>query len=211
VGERYENTTTRTNYRQRNARSEVGVPLLWSLVSGLVIIVVLGAWFALAHLPLQIAALIGGTVFAGLWFTVGAWVWRDEERVASIEQFARVDPDGDGVVGKPEPQREWATPVRLPVEQGKSTKHLDVTVTPQLQAFCTAYLTRRERRFSEQGARRFGCEAEFRTMRDAMIKAGLLSWKNEAHHNQGVDWHEGAIPALRHIRDHSPTREGEAA
>ena len=184
-------------HRPLNVHGDVVVPLLQSLVSGLMLAIcgvgVLWGFFGLAPVPVFLVSLAMGVIFA--------WFWRLDvatQTLWSIEEFAQLDLDGDGVKGNPRTVR-----LEDPTPTGQRVIDLNGIASDDLRQFAITALTGLNERVV---CDRFDMSQEtWNELRDSLVSRGILRWKGQPNSTAGVMLTEDGVGLMRRILDLSPT------
>lgn len=200
-----------TYYASREAGAVV--PFLQSVITGCLtaicisIGVLLISWKLAGWESFLWAAGAGAVTFALV--SLLTWlnrqqVWR--EILWNLETPLGIDLDQDGQVGEPRPIQ-----VRLTSEDGRSTQFAEIPGLPdwKLARFAREILEGASTAGREwYGTNGLFSQDEYTALRSVFVRKGWASWKNENHHQQGVEFNSQGLAVLRamaRLRDHSPT------
>jgi len=157
-------------------------------------------WWAVPVRAVLIGALSGVAAYIVLFGLFVRDERQDRKRARQPQQEKRREVDG----APPMPERQ-VVPVRLALQAGAQTRHLDIDITPELQVFARRVLAWREDAlaplglsFAEASAGKVGFDG-FLALRDEMMARGLLRWKNPEHHLSGYVFRAGFDEALDYI------------
>lgn len=174
--------------RAATLQSDVAVPCIQSVITGLLAIVGGGGVAAAAGWDvLIVSAVVGAIVTGTAWYLL---LRQHSDLLWEVETITGLDLNKDGHKGKP-PKKE-TTPLEIHIPpgqdgQGPQTLFVDLPTTiEKLRAFARAVLGGRS--MSESGwtggGRLFG-KTEFVGVRDELIERGLIRWNNPEAHAQG--------------------------
>ena len=173
----------------------VGIPVLQSLVSGVLFGFAMGVIAAVAKWQSP-----WGWFWACLAISqVIVWAWRLIEwadMVKLLEQITMMDLNGDGEVGADYEAQKKITRIEIVRDNGRTVQFADLPASEtQLTQLAQALLVAGS---SGDAPRIFAAESqwcgtgkpfskrEFRRLRETMLKVGYLAWINERYHAQGV-------------------------
>jgi hypothetical protein len=177
--------------RAADLRSDVAVPCVQAVITGLLATVGGGGVAALVNLAganLDIA-IVGGVVGS---LTAGAmwWVLLQEHRdlLWEIETRIGIDLDGDGKAGTPTMTRLEVT-IPATEQHGQQTLILDgLDATPeQLRTWAKGMLAGRMAESEWYGKGRLFSKGQFYALRQEFIDRGLMAWINPDAHAQGTE------------------------
>ena len=164
-------TATATPRRSLTFEGDVVVPFMQSLISGLVLaVLVTGVLWG--FLGLDFAKTFMASLGLGLAIS---WLWRLDVVTQTLwiaEEFAHVDLDRDGSVGRPQPT------IRLEIAQGNHTSYLDIEGLEDTQQLRTLAILGLTNRLNERMAKKeFDWPREhWQGVRDKMIKREWAIW-----------------------------------
>ena len=191
--------STATPHRPLSVESDVIVPLLQALVSGLVLTVI-STGVLWGFIGLDFAMVFWVSLICGV---AVAWLWRlgvADEALWVIEEFLDVDINQDSIKGKPSVVRlEQVTPTGLKVYE------LAGIPSESLQDFAVVALTGRlNERLVEH---KFGLkQAGWNELRDNLIGRGVLRWKGAPNSTGGVMLTDDGVALMSNVVNHSPTQ-----
>lgn len=172
--------------RAATLRSDVAVPCIQSVITGLLAIMGGGGIAAAAGWDvLIVSAIVGAIVTGAAWYLL---LRQHSDLLWEIETITGVDLDGDGEKGRP----KESTPVEVHIppgkdQEGKQTLFMDLPAPPDvLRIFARAVLSGQpmtEGAWSGKG--RLFSKPEFILLRDELIDRKLAAWRNPKHHAQG--------------------------
>lgn len=167
--------------------SDVTVPVLQSLAVSVCYASLASVLAASAVLTFHLSWYI--PVVAGLLALTLTASWTMTRNVSlrqelwwGTEEIVRRDLDGDGVVGKPEPEAV----LRVEIADGGNTKFLDVPAE-KVAIFARAVVKGQSGISEGEWKKFFGGVNEFRAFRGQLLGSGLVRWKNPDAHAQGVE------------------------
>lgn len=115
------------------------------------------------------------------------------------EEVIRQDIDGDGIIGRPEPE----TLLRVEVANDGNTRFLDV---PMKKATVFAKAVTNGCGTSEgEWKKFFGGVDEFRAFRSQLLDGGLARWKNPGAHAQGIELTMAGRQVMGRLANYPPT------
>lgn len=171
----------------------VGVPLLQALVTGFSLACAVGVFCWLFKVPFwwkyAVGTLAGVQALAWL-FLLAKWL----RLVEPVERFLNKDLNGDGTIGEPEVIR---------IELKHDEKHLqfiDLPYPERLPEFARAVLNGVQ--LSESawtGSNALFSKREFYTLRDALMKNGVIRWRNEGAPAQGFEITPSGKAVVRYL------------
>jgi len=193
--------------------SNVKVPLMQSLISGILIGLPVGIVVGFIDIKLG-PAVLRGDIMAGLvWgmtitFGVAFWQWFGRiqdynELLWRIESVTGLDVNNDDAIGKPEPRT-----VRVEVQEGKGWKFSELPGDEQALYDFALSVVKGVVTFSERGAasRDYGAE-NFRRLREAFIQRHYAEWKDPDNHQLGVVLRRSGTAVLAAIAKEPPPAE----
>jgi len=191
-------TTISTPHRPLSVEGDVAVPLLQSLVCGVLLAVlatgITWGFFGLPAAPVFLVSLSVGVM--------ASWFWRlgvISETLWSIEEFAGVDIDGDGITGQPHVIR-----IEQETRTGQQIYELGGIASQDIREFAIVALTGRlnERVVCKKFALSQG---DWNGLRDNLITRGVLRWKGAPNSTAGVILTDNGAALMTSVLDHSPT------
>lgn len=172
--------------RAATLRSDVAVPCIQSVITGLLAIMGGGGIAAAAGWDvLIVSAIVGAIVTGAAWYLL---LRQHSDLLWEIETITGVDLDGDGQTGKPSVTR---LKVEIPAteQRGSQTKILELDATPEeLKAWAKGMLIGRMAESDWVGKGRLFSKDRFRSLRGECIERGLMRWTNPKAHAQGVEF-----------------------
>lgn len=204
----------RRPHRQADIRSDVLTPLLQAFITATLVTIALGYCCYEFDLPGQIVILAFVIILLGMWLLLlrshrqhmWEYVEQREMETASAPAAQALPPtDWRVEITQRGPERNRATMSRLTIPAG---------IGPDM--FTTmAWESLRGTPFTERQWHGRGVEvSDFRALRHALLKAGMLSWKVEGAPTQGVNLTDAGRDLFRQvaqegrldaIQSHSPT------
>jgi len=181
----------KTPFRKQDIPSDVWVPLLQSLITGILAAVVFSVITPqIAGWPWYAGLIIGLFVLAMAWTIL---LWAGRSMLWVIEEVTGVDINQDGHIGKPD------TPLtKIEVKDGHSTRLADLPGDEDLTKFCRWVAAGDS--FSERTAQACGYGVtNFRKLRDIFISRRWAYWKNPASPQQGIELTLGGRHIIREL------------
>jgi len=169
---------TRAPLRESRIESEVQVPLLVSLISAGIVVLVVALLAILRGWPWETVPTAGAAALTVMWFWRG--VARSEAMLWTRERITQHDINGDGTVGRP----HGVTLLNPPAPQPAAEPEPYTTTKQALIAFTTTcYLT------GETSERAHGIRpwqrGRYTDFRDALLRLGLAEWRDPARPRGG--------------------------
>lgn len=173
--------------------SGVGVPLVQAVVTGFSLACAVGVYCWLLKVPDCWKYAVG--TFAGVqacaWlFLLAKWL----RLVEPVERFLNRDIDGDGVVGEPQT-------IRIELKHNeRRTQFIDLPFADRLPDFSRAVLSGTS--ISESawtGSNALFSKREFFTLRDELLKSGVIRWRNEGAPAQGLELTPSGKAVVRYL------------
>jgi len=190
-----------TPRRSLSVAEDVVVPLAQALVSGLML-AVLVTGILWGFLGLDFAKTFMASLGLGL---AVSWLWRLDVVTQTLwiaEEFAHVDLDGDGSVGKPRHA------MRVEIAKGLQTSYVDIAGLDTLEELRRFAILGVTGRLNERAVgRAFDWpRADWQAIRDELIRRGLVTWNGREGSTQGVGLTDEGEEVMRAIIDSpSPT------
>lgn len=129
-----------------------------------------------------------------------------------IESYIGVDLDGDNVIGQPEPEPvRDVKPIRVDLVRENGADWLQLPYADRLPALAASVLPTRQ--FSQTmfvGSGRLFSRGEYDSLCRKLIEAGLAEWRNDNHHNAGLQLSHAGAAVFRRLVDRSPTSPEDA-
>lgn len=190
----------KTPFRKLEMVSDVWVPLLQSLISGLLATGVLWVLSPGIGWAWYVAPVIGVVVVGITWLLL---LWAGRAMLWVVEEITGTDIDNDGHVGKPEKRV-----VEVEVKEGHSTRLAELPGDEDhLLRFCR-YIAAGDS-FSERTAQQCGYGVtNFRKLRDIFIARRWAYWKNPDTPQQGIELTLGGRSIIKALAQ-PPTPPGE--
>lgn len=202
-------TKTIRTYRPRDVASDVMAPATWAVIGG--------ALIGLTAIPVAVANRWTWYVPLAIWlgsstvlfFAAGWRILTDDSCVEHQEDLKLATPQR--AAPEPPPRQERALRVQVGTDDDQRRQYADL---PDTRAFwdLAVCVTKGDppKPFTEETARWCGMpidvpsyaiidEMGFRQIRDLFLRRGWAVWKNEDHHQQGVDLLAAGKAVLRDV------------
>jgi len=187
-------TATAAPRRALSFEGDVAVPFMQSLISGLMLAII-GTGVLWGFLGLDFAKTFTISLSLGV---AACWLWRLDvvtQTLWAVEEFAGLDLDRDGAVGKPQS-------IRLEIQQGNRTEFADIDGLEDLQRLRQFAILGLTNRLNERMVKKeFDWSREhWQGIRDDIIARGWATWSGGTESIRLTDQGQGV---MREILDHA--------
>jgi len=200
--------------RWPSVASDVSVPLLQSMVTGLLVAIFITGlvWGTLGNAladTLNISTARGAASTFATVFSLGvifAWFWRlgvVTETLWAVEEAIGHDITGDNIVGRPQPKPT----VRLEITQGHRQDLIDIEGLEDLQRLRQFAIMGLTDRFRERKmTKAFGwSQTRWQEVRANMVNNGWIEWNGEEGSTQSVSLLPYGETILREVLEQTTT------
>lgn len=180
------------------------LPLAQSSITGLIastILSMIAWWVGEQFGEVNLSDMLYLWAITALIITFVTWafmLWRWHILTGPFERILQRDLNGDGVIGDPSPPQ----PYRLWIRENPQTQTQMILPCTQDQVTTMAQLVTNGVPFTEAnftGRNRPFSQNQFREIRIALVKSGMIVQRNSKTEKQGFDWTERGLAWIDHV------------